>query len=75
MLKELFVALIERIGELTEHLLHEARLLLLELVLMPPSCVYCFKLCANIKLCMHTPARTYSETYTTALSVFDMCFY
>lgn len=39
-LKELFVALIERIGELTEHLVHEARLLLLELVLMPPSSAY-----------------------------------
>lgn len=32
MLKELFVALIERIGESTEHLVHGARLLLLQLV-------------------------------------------
>lgn len=65
MLKELFVALIESIVELTERLVHEACLLpLLPAIgysLMPLSSVYWFKLCANTSICTHAGKHRYTQ--------------
>lgn len=44
--------------------------------LMPASCVYWFKLCANTRICTHAGKHRHTQIYTAApLPESDMCFY
>ncbi len=84
MLKELFVALIERIVELTEHLVHQdccyfCRLQLVTLFNASFLCVLIQIMCKHKKYActlVNRYTHTHTHTHTAALlPEFDMCFY